>query len=87
MAIGRRRGGNEVDFVWWHGDTMVAVEVKHASRYRGEFRKGIASLLSGTKARSFIVYLGDRELEVEGTRVLPAEVFLRRLHAGDVPGR
>jgi hypothetical protein len=36
------------------------------------------------KARSYIVYRGYRELEVEGARVLPIETFLRRLHAGDI---
>jgi hypothetical protein len=28
----------------------------------------------------------DRELEVDGTRVLPLETFLRRLHAGEIVG-
>jgi hypothetical protein len=32
------------------------------------------------------VYLGDRELVVDGTPVLPVDTFLRRLHAGEVPG-
>lgn len=35
---------------------------------------------------SYVVYLGDRELEIEGTRVMPAESFLRRLHRGEVLG-
>jgi hypothetical protein len=38
------------------------------------------------KADSYIVYQGDRELVVDGTRVLPVETFLRRLHAGDIVG-
>lgn len=78
--------GTEVDFVWWHGSTRVAIEVKHANRYRAEFRKGLASLLASTTATSYIVYLGDRELVVDGTHVLPVETFLRRLHAGDILG-
>jgi predicted AAA+ superfamily ATPase len=78
--------GTEVDFVWWHGSKRVAIEVKHASRYRTEFRKGLASLLQSTRADSYVVYLGDRELVVDGTRVLPVETFLRRLHSGDIVG-
>lgn len=78
--------GGEVDFVWWHGNRHVAIEVKHGKTYRPEYRKGIASFLSGTKARSYIVYLGDRTMNVDGTHVLPLDEFLRRLYAGDVVG-
>jgi predicted AAA+ superfamily ATPase len=78
--------GSEVDFVWWRGTEMVAIEVKSARRYRREFRAGLRSLLGGTKARTYIVYRGDAELDDEGTRVLPLEVFLRRLHRGDIIG-
>jgi predicted AAA+ superfamily ATPase len=78
--------GTEVDFVWWRGSRRVAIEVKHGHRYRPEYRKGLASLLSSTRADSYVVYLGDRELDVEGTRVLPVGAFLRRLHAGDILG-
>lgn len=78
--------GAEVDFVWWRGSKLVAIEAKHGTRYRPEYRKGLASLLSGTKAESYIVYRGDRELDVEGTRVLPVERFLQRLHSGEIIG-
>jgi predicted AAA+ superfamily ATPase len=86
LAYWATPSGSEVDFVWWHGSKRVAIEVKHGSRYRPEYRKAIASLLSSTKAKSYIVYLGERELVAEGTRVLPVETFLRRLHAGDIMG-
>jgi predicted AAA+ superfamily ATPase len=76
--------GSEVDFVWWHGRRMVAIEVKSGRRYRREFRNGVKSLLAGLTAASYIVYRGDAELEVEGTRVLPLETFLRRLHGGEI---
>jgi len=46
----------------------------------------VPSLLASMKADSYIVYLGDRELVVDGTRVLPVDTFLRRLHAGDIVG-
>lgn len=78
--------GSEVDFVWWHGQKTVAIEVKHGRRYRREYKKGIEAFLTGRTARSYIVYLGAEELDVDGTRVLPIDTFLRRLHAGDIVG-
>jgi len=36
--------------------------------------------------KSYIVYRGDRELEIDGTRVLPLHSFWRRLHAGEIVG-
>jgi predicted AAA+ superfamily ATPase len=78
--------GSEVDFVWWHGSRHVAIEVKHGTTYRPAYRKGIASFLAGRSARSYIVYQGNRELDVDGTKVLPVEAFLRRLHDGEVIG-
>jgi hypothetical protein len=65
---------------------MVAIEVKSGRQYRREFRNGLKSLLAGLAAASYIVYRGDAELEVEGTRVLPLETFLRRLHGGEIIG-
>ena len=80
--------GGEVDFVWWHGSLMTAIEVKSSRRYRSGYRAGIRSLEAGFdgKLRSWIVYRGGEELEVEGTRVLPVETFLRRLHDGTIIG-
>ena len=78
--------GSEVDFVWWRGRDVVAIEVKHAREFRREFKQGIDALLAGTPATSYIVYRGERELLVDGTRVLPLETFLRRLHAGEIIG-
>jgi uncharacterized protein len=79
-------GGTEVDFIWWRGRKVVAIEAKHGRQFRPEYRKGIEALLGGMEADSYVVYLGDRELRVEGTRVLPLEGFLRRLHRGEVLG-
>lgn len=78
--------GSEVDFVWWYGTDMVAIEVKSARHYRREFRGGIGSLLASRTARTYIVYRGDTALEVEGTRVLPLDAFLRGLHSGQIVG-
>ncbi len=78
--------GNEVDFVWWHGEKVVAVEAKHGTEYRRNYRKGIEALLTTMAADSYVVYRGERELEVDGTRVLPLATFLRRLHQGEILG-
>lgn len=80
--------GAEVDFVWWHGTDRVAIEVKSASRFRKEYLAGIRSFEAGVggKVRSYVVYRGRQELDVEGTKVLPVESFVRRLHAGEVIG-
>lgn len=78
--------GTEVDFVWWHGTRRVAIEAKASRRYRPEYRSGIAALASGGPVESYVVYRGERELVDDGTRVLPVETFLRRLHAGEIVG-
>lgn len=78
--------GTEVDFVWWRGAEMVAIEAKASRTYRREYRKGIAALRGGVKARSYIVYGGEQELRDDGTHVMPVAVFLRRLHAGEIIG-
>jgi predicted AAA+ superfamily ATPase len=78
--------GTEVDFIWWRGRKVVAIEAKHGREFRREHRKGIEALLVAMEADSYVVYLGDRELRVESTRVMPLESFLRRLHRGEVLG-
>jgi predicted AAA+ superfamily ATPase len=80
--------GGEVDFVWWRGSTMTAIEVKAGRRYRKEYWAGIRSLEAGFKGklRSWIVYRGTEELKVDRTRVLPLDSFLRLLHGGEIIG-
>jgi predicted AAA+ superfamily ATPase len=74
--------GSEVDFIFWRGQRVVAIEAKHGRQYRPEYRKGLSALLERLNAESYIVYRGERELDVDGTRVMPVEAFLERLHAG-----
>jgi len=78
--------GSEVDFVWWRGRDVVAIEVKHAREPRRDFTKGLEAFLAGTNARTFVVYRGEQELVLDGTSVLPLESFLRRLHTGEIVG-
>jgi predicted AAA+ superfamily ATPase len=84
LAYWATPSGSEVDFVWWRGDRMVAIEVKHARECRPAHRQGLESLSASTKADRYVIYLGTKELNVSGTRVLPVMTFLRRLHRGDI---
>ena len=72
--------------MWWYGNNVVAIEVKHAREFRSEFTKGIDSFRAGMPAKGYVVYQGNRELQVNDTRVLPVDTFLRLLHAGDIIG-
>ncbi len=77
--------GTEVDFVWWHGARMVAIEVKAAPKFRPEFVRGIRTLRGAhPDSTGYVVYRGTEELLVEGVRVVPVEAFLCRLHAGEI---
>lgn len=77
----------EVDFVWWRGEDMVAIEVKAGRKFRRDYLDGLKSLRAGRHVNSsYLVYRGDEELVVDDVRVLPVDLFLRRLHAGEVLG-
>ena len=76
--------GSEVDFVWWYGSQVVAIEVKYSKSYRSDHKKGLLSFRSGTKARLIIVYLGEKELQVDDIEVMPVQTFLRKLHHGSI---
>jgi predicted AAA+ superfamily ATPase len=78
--------GTEVDFVYSHGTRTVGIEVKHARVWRNEFRKGLKALCEDRDAQTWVVYRGEEEMRVDGTRVIPVAAFLRCLHAGQVLG-
>ena len=59
--------GSEVDFVWWSGRDVVLIEVKHGREYRREYKKGIDAFLAGAKARSYVVYRGERDYRRAGS--------------------
>jgi len=78
-------GKSEIDFLWWYGDTHVAIEVKASERFRPEYLNGILSFSDGKKLRSsWVVYLGNKELRVGSTKVLPVFSFLKKLYAGEI---
>lgn len=78
--------GTEVDFVYSQGARTVGIEVKHSRNWKNSFRKGLQSLCEGRKVQTWVVYQGEEEMVVDGTRVMPVASFLRRLHAGEVLG-
>jgi predicted AAA+ superfamily ATPase len=78
--------GSEVDVVWWYGSKAVAIEVKHGDRFRREYTQGLDAFRATHPAKCYVVYRGDRELDVDGVHVLPIDLFLRRLHAGEIVG-
>ena len=83
--INQRFGRNAERESDYYGTRMIAIEVKAATRFRSEFTNGIRSLReTHPDSQGYVVYRGSEELLVEDVRVLPVEVFLRRLHAGEV---
>lgn len=87
LGYWRTPSGSEIDFLWWYGPRFVGIEVKAASRFRPDFLKGIRSFEESKPFRStWVVYLGDKELKVGATRVLPVMSFLKKLHSGEVLG-
>ncbi len=77
--------GSEIDFLWWYGESFVAIEVKAATSYSSKYLGGIESFAEKKKLkRSFVVYLGNKELKSGKTWILPVLSFLKRLHSGEV---
>ncbi|MBI1859653.1 MAG: ATP-binding protein [Deltaproteobacteria bacterium] len=78
---------SKIDFLWWYGEAFVAIEVKAGKEFRSEFLKGITSFSQGKKLkRSFVVYLGSKEMKVGQTWIFPVQKFLKELYAGGVFG-
>lgn len=69
----RTAGGVEVDFVWTGASHSVAIEVKATTRWRPEASNAMRELLQRQVVKHAVgVYLGDRAIEDDGVRVLPA---------------
>lgn len=81
-------GGAEVDFIWERGDRIVAIEVKSATKWRGDFSRHLKLLsnLKNKKISRYLVYRGESVLNDDMVEVLPVKEFLGRLHAGGILG-
>jgi len=87
LGFWRTPSGSEIDFVWWYGDEIVPIEVKSSKEVRPFVIKSIRSLSEHKKIKaSYVVYLGEKELRIGDTWVLPAISFLKKLHAGEILG-
>jgi hypothetical protein len=65
----------------------VAIELKNGTRWEKKFNRGMHRLseaLSKEKVACFGVFMGDRQLTIEGVTVYPALEFLRRLWRGKI---
>ncbi len=82
LSFWRTRAGQEVDFVLYGENGLIAIEVKRSSLYREQDLAGLR--LFGTDypmARRFLFYGGDRDYEVDGIRVVPLSRALPDLPA------
>jgi len=77
----RTISGNEVDFVLYGDDGFFAIEIK---RKRNVTNKDFSGLKSFKKdypaAKCYMLYGGDRHLQVNGTQVLPLQYALTHLN-------
>ena len=84
-AYWRLAGGTEVDFVL--GDMQAAIEAKATARITRDHLKGLRSLVVDHPdvQRRVVVCLEPRARRTEdGIDILPAEVFVHRLWAGEL---
>jgi len=75
----------EVDFVVRRGKALAAVEVRAATRLRGEDLRGLSAIagLRGLERR-ILVYLGRERLRRDGVEVLPFADFAAELGRGTI---
>ena len=77
----RTRSGVEVDFVVYGEGGIWAIEVKNSARVRPEDLRGLKAFQHDyPEAQCALWYRGDETLNIDGTRCVPSEVALRRLH-------
>lgn len=85
LGFWRTPSGSEIDFLWWYGKEFIAIEVKAAKKFKGEFLNGIRSFQKTKPLKSsWIVYLGDESLKVDDTHILPVGHFLEYLYQGKI---
>lgn len=66
---------------------FVAVETKPGRKFKGQWSKGISTLLTECEnqvRRGIVVYQGADRLLHDGVEIMPVTTFLQELHAGRV---
>lgn len=81
ISVYRTEAGAEVDFVVERGKDIFAIEVKATETIGSHDLRGLKSFSDfyGKKHQSFVFYLGEHELEIDGIRVLPLAAGIRAL--------
>lgn len=81
VSVYRTEAGAEVDFVVERGKDVFAIEVKATRTIGSHDLRGLKSFSEfyGKKHRSFVFYLGEHELEIDGIRVLPLNAGIAEL--------
>jgi predicted AAA+ superfamily ATPase len=83
----RTHDGAEVDFFLETRRGFLALEVKSSARWDRRLLRGfrrISELMPKSGVSCLGVFLGPRELRLDGTRVLPVGQFLRELWSGAI---
>jgi len=81
----RTPSGREIDFIWSRAKRNVGIEVKSARQWRSKWSDPLRSAVgSGSLEKTFAVYLGKDELVDGPVRVMPFEIFARKLHQNDI---
>ena len=76
----RTKSGSEVDFVLYGADLFAALEVKNSDRIRNKDLTGLKSFKTDyPEAKSFLLYRGEEERNIDGISCLPVESFLLNL--------
>ena len=77
----RTRAGNEVDFVLYGEDGLVAIEVKHTQQIRNNDLRGLKSFQEDyPEAECLLLYCGNEQLKIGKVLCLPVFEFLKNLH-------
>ena len=76
----RTKSGNEVDFVVYGSRDFFGVEVKHTKSIRKKDLHGLKAFREDyPEAMTVLLYLGDRQLKIDGIYCVPCESFLAAL--------
>ena len=76
----RTKSGNEVDFVVYGRKDFFGVEVKHTKSIRKKDLHGLKAFREDyPEAGNVLLYLGDRQLKIDGIFCVPCALFLHAL--------
>ena len=83
----RTHDNDEVDFVFEDKKGFVAIECKSSDEWLNSYNGGLKILgqkLETKNIRLYGVYLGEREIDVNGIRIFPVKSFLENLWSGKI---